>query len=160
EMGRWKPVLFAICALYVALGAILPLIALVFASVLKFNTTVLTDVAWTLDNYASVFNKGATTSAMVNSVEVAFMTATIGVILMGILSWFIYGTTVPGRGFLEYVVMFPQAVPRMVFSLGLLWAWIVMPFGIYGTIWLLLIAYLTIFLPLGVRSISSVVLQL
>ena len=51
--------------------------------------------------------------------------------------------------------MFPQAVPRMVFSLGLLWAWISMPFGIYGTIWLLLIAYLTIFLPLGVRSISA-----
>jgi iron(III) transport system permease protein len=132
----------------------------VFASVLKFNTTSLTDVAWTLGNYESVFNKGATTSAMQNSLVLAFMTATIGVLLMGILSWFIYRTTVPGRSYLEYIVMFPQAVPRMVFSLGLLWAWIVMPIGIYGTIWLLLLAYLTIFLPLGVRSISAVVLQL
>ena len=160
DMGRLRPVLFAICALYVLLAAILPLLALVFASVLKFNTTVLTDVAWTLSNYESVFAKGATTSAMQNSLVLAFMTATIGVLLMGVLSWFIYRTTVPGRSYLEYVVMFPQAVPRMVFSLGLLWAWITMPLGIYGTIWLLLIAYLTIFLPLGVRSISAVVLQL
>jgi iron(III) transport system permease protein len=160
NMGRWRPVLFAICALYVTMAAILPLIALVFASVLKFNTTNLTDVAWTWSNYESVFNKGATTSAMQNSVMLAFMTATIGVLFMGVLSWFIYRTTVPGRGYLEYIVMFPQAVPRMIFSLGLLWAWISMPIGIYGTIWLLLIGYLTIFLPLGVRSISGVVLQL
>jgi iron(III) transport system permease protein len=160
DMGRWRPVLLGICVLYVTLAAILPLIALVFASVLKFNTTVLTDVAWTLGNYESVFNKGATTSAMQNSLILAFLTATIGVLLMGVLSWFIYRTTVPGRSYLEYIVMFPQAVPRMVFSLGLLWAWISMPIGIYGTIWLLLLAYLTIFLPLGVRSISAVVLQL
>ena len=84
----------------------------------------------------------------------------IGVIFMGIITWIIYRSAVPGRTLLEYVVMFPQSVPRLVFSLGLLWAWIVMPIGIYGTIWLLLVAYLTIFLPLGVRSISGVVLQL
>jgi iron(III) transport system permease protein len=48
----------------------------------------------------------------------------------------------------------------MVFSLGLLWAWIAMPVGIYGTLWVLLLAYVTIFLPLGVQSISAVILQL
>ena len=98
NMGRWRPLLFAICALYVTLAAILPLIALVFASVLRFNTTNLTDVAWTFTNYESVFNKGATTSAMQNSLMLAFMTATIGVLFMGVLSWFIYRTTVRGEG--------------------------------------------------------------
>jgi iron(III) transport system permease protein len=34
--------------------------------------------------------------------------------------------------------MFPQAVPKMVFSLRLLWAWIVMPIGVYGTLWLII----------------------
>jgi iron(III) transport system permease protein len=127
---------------------------------MKFNTTVLGDVAWTLGNYQAAFDKGATRSALQNSLVLALGTASIGVVFMGIISWFIYRTTAPGRGLLEYVVMFPQAVPRMVFSLGLLWAWIVMPIGIYGTLWLFLLAYLTIFLPLGVRSISAVMLQL
>jgi iron(III) transport system permease protein len=56
--------------------------------------------------------------------------------------------------------MFPQAVPRLVFAFGMLWAWLVFPIPIYGTLWLLLIAYLTVFLPLGLRTISGVILQI
>jgi len=56
--------------------------------------------------------------------------------------------------------MFPQAVPRLVFAFGMMWAWLVFPIPIYGTLWVLLIAYLTVFLPLGVRTISSVLMQL
>jgi iron(III) transport system permease protein len=55
--------------------------------------------------------------------------------------------------------MFPQAVPRLVFGLGLLWAWINIPVPIYGTLWLLGIAYFTVFLPLGLRTLSGVVMQ-
>ena len=56
--------------------------------------------------------------------------------------------------------MVPQAVPRLVFGLGLLWAWINMPIPIYGTLWLMGIAYFTVFLPLGLRTIAGVVLQI
>src|SRR6266702_8423646 len=66
----------------------------------------------------------------------------------------------PGRGVLEYIVMFPQAVPRLVFAFGMMWAWLLSPVPIYGTLWVLLIAYLTVFLPLGVRAISGVMLQI
>ena len=55
--------------------------------------------------------------------------------------------------------MVPQAVPRLVFGLGLLWAWINIPIPIYGTLWLLGIAYFTVFMPLGLRTIAGVVLQ-
>ena len=48
----------------------------------------------------------------------------------------------------------------LVFGFGLMWAWLVFPVRIFGTLWLLLIAYLTVFLPLGVRTISGVMLQL
>ncbi len=56
--------------------------------------------------------------------------------------------------------MFPQAGPRLVFAFGMMWAWLVIPLPIYGTIWILLIAYLTVVLPLGMRTISGVMLQL
>src|SRR3981189_3835754 len=56
--------------------------------------------------------------------------------------------------------MFPQAVPRLVFAFGLMWAWVVFPIPIYGTLWLLLLAYLAVFLPLGVRTIAGVMLQI
>ena len=41
-----------------------------------------------------------------------------------------------------------------------MWAWLVSPIPIYNTLWLLLIAYLTVFLPLGIRTISGVILQI
>ena len=95
-----------------------------------------------------------------NSLLLGLLTATIGVFLTGLLAWMINRSRLPGRGALEYVVMFPQAVPRLVFAFGMMWAWLAAPVPIYGTFWLLLIAYLTVFLPLGVRTISGVLVQL
>src|SRR5262249_62079167 len=65
-----------------------------------------------------------------------------------------------GTDVTQYDVFFPRAGPRLVFAFGMMWAWLVFPIPIYGTLWLLLIAYLPVFLPLGVRTISSVMLQL
>ncbi len=161
NMGSWTPFLFAFCALYTLLAVLLPLGALVYVSFLKFPTTVLKDIHWTVKNYDTVLLSHAPTqTALWNSFVLAIATASLGVILMGLVSWIIYRSRMPGRGLLEYTAMFPQAVPRMVFSLGLLWAWIVLPGGLYGTLWILLACYLTVFLPLGVRTLSAVILQL
>ena len=102
----------------------------------------------------------AARSALGNSLILGFATATIGIVLMGLLAWLIYRSRLPGAGLIEYIVMFPQAVPRLVFAFGMMWAWLVFPIPIYGTLWLLLIAYLTVFLPLGVRTIAGVMLQI
>ena len=48
----------------------------------------------------------------------------------------------------------------MVFGLGLLWAWLNIPIPIYGTLWLLALAYFTVLMPLGVRTLAGVVLQI
>ena len=79
---------------------------------------------------------------------------------MGLISWIIYRSRLPGASVIEYIVMFPQSVPRLIFAFGMMWAWLIFPIPIYGTLWLLLIAYLTVFLPLGVRTISGVMLQI
>jgi len=102
----------------------------------------------------------AATTALGNSLWLAFWTATLGVTLMGLISWIIYRSKLPGSNIIEYIVMFPQSVPRLIFAFGMMWAWLIFPIPIYGTLWLLLIAYLTVFLPLGVRTISGVMLQI
>src|SRR5204862_773592 len=110
--------------------------------------------------FRTAFSMNAVRSALGNSLILAFGTASIGVVLMGLMSWIIYRSRLPGSAVIEYVVMFPQAVPRLVFAFGLMWAWLVFPIPIYGTLWLLLIAYLTVFLPLGLRTIAGVILQI
>jgi iron(III) transport system permease protein len=138
---------------------VLPLAALTLTSFQRFATVFLSQTELTLANYQTALGFGAVNSALGNSLLLGVSVATIGVLVMAILVWIIYRSRVPGHGLVEYVAMFPQAVPRMVFGLGLLWAWLNIPIPIYGTLWLLGIAYFTVMLPLGVRTLAGVVLQ-
>jgi iron(III) transport system permease protein len=160
EMGAIAWLLFALCCFYVLVAVVLPLAALTLTSFQRFATVFLSQTQWTLANYETAFGFGAINSALTTSLLLGVGVSTIGVLIMAVLVWIIYRSRVPGHGLIEYVVMFPQAVPRMVFGLGLLWAWLNIPIPIYGTVWLLGLAYFTVMLPLGVRTLAGVVLQI
>jgi iron(III) transport system permease protein len=160
DIGPLRYVLLGVCLLYLFAAVGLPLITLLYASLQKIAVAFPAAENWTLENFRVAVTMNAVRSALGNSLLLGFATATIGVVLMGLLAWLIYRSRLPASGLIEYVVMFPQAVPRLVFAFGLMWAWVVFPIPIYGTLWLLLIAYLTVFLPLGVRTIAGVMLQI
>src|SRR4051795_5253203 len=148
DVGPLRYLLLGVCLLYLFAAVALPLATLLYASLQKIAVAFPTAGNWTLENFRVAMTMNAARSALGNSLLLAFGTATIGVVLMGLLAWLIYRSRLPGSGLIEYVVMFPQAVPRLVFAFGLMWAWLVFPVPIYGTLWLLLLAYLTVFMPL------------
>jgi iron(III) transport system permease protein len=160
DMGRMAWLLFGVCALYVFLAVLLPIAALLLTSFQRFATALLGQAQYTLANYELAFALGPVRTALANSLMLGLGVATTGVIVMAFLVWVIYRSQLAGRGSIEYLVMFPQAVPRLVFGLALLWAWLNMPIPIYGTLWLLALAYFTVMLPLGVRTLAGVVLQI
>jgi iron(III) transport system permease protein len=160
DMGRLAWPLFGVCALYIFLAVVLPIAALILTSFQRFATALLHQAQFTLANYETALALGPVRQALVNSLMLGFSVATVGVIIMALLVWIIYRSRLVGRGAIEYLVMFPQAVPRLVFGLALLWAWLNMPIPIYGTLWLLALAYFTVMLPLGVRTLAGVVLQI
>jgi iron(III) transport system permease protein len=155
---RWP--LLGICVAYLGVAVILPVLTIAYASFQRLTSVFPRADNFTLANYATALSLDAVRSALGNSLILGLATASIGVVLMGFLSWLIYRSRLPGAGVIEYLLMFPQAVPRLVFAFGMLWAWLAFPIPIYGTLWLLLIAYLTVFLPLGLRTISGVILQI
>jgi iron(III) transport system permease protein len=154
---RWP--FLGVCVAYLTVAVILPVLTIVYASFQHLTAAIPRAANFTLANYATALSLDAVRSALWNSLLLGVLTASIGVPVMGFLSWSIYRSRLPGAGAIEYLAMFPQAVPRLVFAFGMLWAWLVFPIPIYGTLWLLLIAYLTVFLPLGLRTISGVILQ-
>ena len=160
DVGRLRWILFGACLGYLGIAVVLPVLTLLYASVQRLATAFPRAGNFTLANYVTALSLDAVRSALWNSLLLGCATAVLGVVLMGFLSWMIYRSRLPGAGLIEYVLMFPQAVPRLVFAFGMLWAWLVFPIPIYGTLWLLLIAYLTVFLPLGIRTISGVMLQI
>jgi len=160
RVGRLRWGLFALCLAYLGVAVVLPVLTLFSASIQRLATALVPARAnLTLANYATAFSLDAVRSALGNSLLLGVATATLGVVVMAFLAWLIYRSRLPGAGGIEYVLMFPQAVPRLVFAFGMLWAWLIFPLPIYGTLWLLLIAYLTVFLPLGLRTIAGVILQ-
>lgn len=156
--ARW--LLLAFAWAYIILAVILPVLALLLTSFQKFATVILSDSVFTFANYQTALSTGTLGQAFVNSLILGLSVASVGVPIIGILTWIIYRSKLSGRTAVEYVLMFPQAVPRLIFGLGLLWAWINIPIPIYGTLWLLGIAYFTVFLPLGLRTMAGVVLQI
>jgi iron(III) transport system permease protein len=160
DMGRTAWLLLAICLLYGIVAVGLPLAALILTSFQRFATVILWQSEFTLANYESALGLGAVRLAIANSLFLGVAVATAGVVVMAVMVWIIYRSQAPGRGLVEYVVMFPQAVPRMVFGLALLWAWLNIPVPLYGTLWLLALAYFTVLLPLGVRTLAGVMLQI
>jgi iron(III) transport system permease protein len=160
DMGRLAWPLLAVCLLYIFLAVLLPIFALVITSLQRFATALLDQAQFTFANYEMAFSLGPVRQAMVNSLSLGFGVATVGVVVMALVVWIIYRSQLRGRGAIEYLVMFPQAVPRLVFGLALLWAWLNIPIPIYGTLWLLALAYFTVMLPLGVRTLAGVVLQI
>jgi iron(III) transport system permease protein len=160
DMGSGRYWLAAICWLYVFVAVVLPIAALLLTSCLRFATVIIDQMSFTLRNYETAFTLDAVRTALMNSLVLGIGVATVGVVVMAILAWIIYRGRVPGGGAIEYVVMFPQSVPRMVFGLALLTAWLNIPIPLYGTLWVLAIAYFTVLLPLGVRALGGVVLQI
>ena len=117
------------------MAVVLPILTITYASFQQLTTTVLPRVDnFTLANYETALSLDAVRSALWNSLLLGFATASIGIFFMGFLSWLIYRSRLPGAGAIEYVLMFPQAVPRLVFAFGMLWAWLIFPIPIYGTL--------------------------
>src|SRR5215467_2563216 len=98
DVGSLRFVLLAVCLLYIALSVVLPLITIVYASFQRLATAFPRADNFTLANYATALSLDAVRSALWNSLLLGFGTATIGVVLMGFLSWMIYRSRLPGAG--------------------------------------------------------------
>jgi len=161
NMRGWTPVLFAFLVLYVAVALVLPLCVLLFAALQRSNDFSLAADAFTLANFRYVLWDYPTARlAIGNSLLLGLGTGLIGTLLTALLAWVIHRSRGRGRMLLEQVIMLPQSVPHLIFAFGFMWAVLVLPFKIYGTLWAVLLAYVVIFLPLGYRSMSGVVVQI
>lgn len=161
DLGVLKWAVFAVCVLYLVLAVVLPYATIFLSSIRTIWTQ---DILWeqfTLENYRWVlFDYPITQRALFNSLFLAVVGATVAIIFCALISFLSLRTRLPGRKGLDYLSMLPMAFPGIVLAVGLLRAWISPPLVLYGTIWILFIAYITRYLPYGVRSTSATLVQI
>lgn len=152
ELGKVRPFVGAGVLVYLFIAVIAPIIALVYTSLRGTLSTPSLDISqFSLKNYEAVFNMPKIGDAMWNTVFLAIGSATIVMLLASVAGWFVVRSGARGRKIVDALAFTPLIIPGLVLALGVSFVYLRSPLPIYGTIWILLIAYVTRFLPFGMR---------
>jgi iron(III) transport system permease protein len=157
-LGRWTPAALALILAYVLAADILPFGALLISSLMKYSSGTLTADIFTTRHYQMFFTTQNMVIALWNTVFLALL-AGIACVLMGfVISLSELRRPNGATKLLAFLSVLPVAVPGLVYGIGLVWTWLQTP--VYGTVWILLIAYVAKFLSYGVVVSRSGLLQM
>src|ERR1051326_3587771 len=95
-----------------------------------------------------------------NSILLAVASATTIMLVTSVICWIVVKTKLPGRWLLDNFASLPMVFPGIVLGLAIMILYLTLPVGIYGTIWIMLIAYITRFMPYGLRYNTTSMLQI
>ena len=162
KLGRFRPLVGALVAVYFVVTSILPLAALVYTSLLGFYRTPSAAAfrSMSLDNYVGVFTNSQTLSALKNSLVLSIGSATIVMFVTALIAWLVVRARTRGATVLNALASMPLGIPGLIMGVALLFTYLRVPIPIYGTLWILLIAYVTIFLPYGITYATSAMYQI
>jgi iron(III) transport system permease protein len=151
---RWPAL--ALCLAVLCLPVFLPYGALVNAAFSRVASQPLTLDTMTLHNVQFVFFElSATKLAMKNTFLLGAMAATCGTLLALVIAYVTARAAVAGHRALGFLATAPIAIPGIVLGVGLFLAYTRGPIVLYGTLWILLLAYLTIELPAAYQQLQS-----
>lgn len=155
DIGAARWLLFGFALAVFAVAIVLPYAALIAVSISK---------SWglefwkgiTLANYRFIlFEYDVTQRAIVNSLILATLAATFAVAIGAMIGWIDLRTTLPGRKLLDYAALIPLGLPGIVMAVALIQFWLAMPVALYGTLTILLLAYVGRYVPLGARAANA-----
>jgi iron(III) transport system permease protein len=162
DLGKWKPVVGAGILLYFFVTVIGPLLVLIYAALLPFYQAPSWDVfsSFSFDNFITVFEMNSAGRALVNSLLLGLGAATIVMTLMAVAAWISVRSNIPGRGIVEQFSFVPLVIPGIVLGVSISFVYLRFPFPVYGTLLIMLIAYITKYMPYGMRYASTSMTQI
>jgi iron(III) transport system permease protein len=156
KLKGWRWVALAFCLMVLLNPVFLPYFALFNAAFSPNATTLVTPSTFTLHNIVFVFTELSSTQlALKNTVILGTATATIGTMLALVLAYVTTRRVIRGSQLLGFLATAPVAVPGIVLGVGLFLSYTRPPFVLYGTLWILLLAFLTISLPSAYQQLQA-----
>jgi iron(III) transport system permease protein len=162
DLGPWRYLAVAVFLVYFLFIVVLPFAVLLWSSFQKFYSVPSMEAIqrMTLEPYRTVLSHPGLSRSVVNSALLAFGCATVIMLVTSVICWIVVKTKLPGRWLLDNIASLPMVFPGIVLGLSIMILYLYMPIGVYGTIWILLIAYVTRFLPYGLRYNTTSMLQI
>ena len=162
HLGRWRYVAGSALVLYALVLLVLPFLIILWASFLPFymQPSIEALSRFTLKNYVTALNFPKITDSIRNSIVLGLGSATFVMTLTMLASWILVRTKIRGRWLLDFLTTLPLLFPGIVMGLAILRFYLFVPIPVYGTLWILLIAFATRYIPYGIRYTHSGLLQL
>lgn len=161
RLRAWRWPIFAACLAYGAVSFLLPLYPIALAAVSKV-WGVFTPDNFTLEHIRHVVETPLLRRGLLNSMLLAVGGATLACVWAFLIAHIVHRSHLRGRHALDFVTYLPVSIPGIALGLALLWGYLATPglSQLYGTHWILLIAYMTVTLPFALRTVSAAMLQI
>ncbi|HKB53672.1 MAG TPA: ABC transporter permease subunit, partial [Ramlibacter sp.] len=156
HLGRWRWLAMAFALLVLSLTVILPYAALLKTALTRNVAEPLTLGTLTLHHFHFVFFEfSATQLALWNTLLLGLLTATIGTGIALLTAYMVSRAAVQGAPLLGVLATAPVAIPGIVLGVGVFLTYSRPGLMLYGTLWILLIAFLTIEMPAGYQQLAA-----
>jgi len=161
QLGAWRFLACAVALLIIFIIVLLPVLVILYASFLPWMSVspVKAFKTMSLANYQWLLTYDVGLRAFQNNLIVGAGSATLAVFLTSIIAWISIRTRIRGRKLLDALAFCPIAFPGLVFGLALMWLYLTIPVPIYGTLWILLVAYTGKYMPICMRASSTALTQ-
>src|SRR5215475_51568 len=161
KLGKWRWATFGFCVLFFLVTVVLPVGQLLIGSFFKFFGFYQWDML-TLEHYRAVLSSSEFWRGFDNTMVLGVVGATVTMVLGGTVAYISIRTRWRGRLLIDSMAWLPWMMPGIVLGVGFLWGFALLPHAvpIYGTIWALLLAYISLGTPLSVRVMGSAYAQL
>jgi iron(III) transport system permease protein len=166
QLGAWRIPAVIFIVVYFLVAVVAPLLMLAYMSTQRFYSppTRQTLSNMSLDMYGKVIHNDLIVTALKNSVILGLGSATTIILLTAFASWIVVRTRIPGRWLVDNLAFTPLVIPGLVLGVALLFVYLRLNrdfhIAIYGSLWILFIAYLTRYMPYGMRYSSTSMYQI
>jgi iron(III) transport system permease protein len=162
NLGRLRPLGGAFIVLFLFVSAALPFLVLIWASFLPYYQTVSKEVLalLTTANYQVLFSRVDFLPAVKNTLLLCTVVAISTMALATLVSWIVVRWRPKGYNLLDGLVFIPYAVPAIAVGFSYMIVFLMIPNPIYGTIWILVLAYMVSYLPIATRFTHAGLLQI
>ncbi len=141
-LGQWRLPALVFAGLYVAMAAVVPALVLLWTSFFGYAAPSVDSLEKASpDAYRTLFADPAFTIGLRNTFIVAGLSAFIVTAVGGLLGWIIVRTRFWGRHVLDFTSFMSVGIPSVIAGLAVMLLYLSLPIGIYGTIWILVLAY-------------------
>ena len=156
DLGRWRYATLGYAAAYILLAVVLPYAVLLYAAFINTWGRAPVPGNLTFSHVITTFSpEYDAATGFINSIMLALGGATVATLLTLVVSYVIVHGRGAGGRVLDFITSIPLTMPGPVMAVAMLWAYARAPFMLYGTLWIMLLAYITHYIPYSARTISG-----